>query len=313
MEQNEDSHFFIDELPVSYNVTESERNLVEYLGKHCKTDNFLWITFRLCDVHENFYEKCMKTIQYYSDSLQKIGFSVPELKHNMRNSNNVFTTFKSVYGQGRERLTVSQSKSKQNRNMYARELTKTGEIKKETSKQTSLKVCLPNNTVDGSRSVIIPVPNRDRPVDTVSHIMSTYFKTKEEPIVILLTEIKFLEDVSIILSNEGHKVVMYDPSREEPVSSENIKDVKNYLQNPSGVLLTAAEAFNGMQARNVVVVAGRSKEVRNYILRGISFVIFVQKMRFIDKYIYHDSSVHVDKSFLPIDVFHNDLSMTGQR
>ena len=106
---------------------------------------------------------------------------------------------------------------------------------------------------------------------------------------------------------------MYDPSGEEPVSSENIKALKNYLQNPSGILLTAAEAFNGMQARNVVVVAGRSKEVRNYILRGISFVIFVQKMRFIDKYIYHDISVHVDKSFLPIDVLHNDLSMTGQR
>ena len=126
-------------------------------------------------------------------------------------------------------------------------------------------------------------------------------------------EIKFLEEVSNTLSNEGHKVVMYDPSGEEPVSSENIKALKNYLQNPSGILLTAAEAFNGMQARNVVVVAGNSKEVRNYILRGISFVIFVQKMRFIDKYIYHDISVHVDKSFLPIDVLHNDLSMTGQR
>ena len=129
-------------------------------------------------------------------------------------------------------------------------------------------------------------------------------------IVILLAEAKFLPTAEKSLSSTPHKVLMFDPS----VSSDNIQQaVKNYLQNPSGILLTEAEAFNGMQARNVVVVAKRSTEVRNYILRGISFVIFVQKLRYINPYINHDSSVHVDKSFLPIDVFHNDLSMTGQR
>ena len=103
---------------------------------------------------------------------------------------------------------------------------------------------------------------------------------------------------------------MFDPS----VSSENIRQaVKNYLQNPSGILLTEAEAFNGMQARNVVVVAKRSTEVRNYILRGISFVIFVQKRGYINSYIYHDSSVHVDKSFLPAIVAKNDLTLTAKR
>ena len=311
MEENQDCHVFIDELPVSEEVTESEKIFVEYLENYSHTSNFLWITFRLCDVHESFYDKCKSTINFYKDSLQKIGFIIPQLKHNMRNSSNVFTTFDSIYGQGKEKLTVSLSKSVNNKYMYDKQLKRTSEIKKETSKQMSLKVLLPNNTVDGVRSVIIPVPDRDRPVDTLPYIISTYFNgNEEEPIVILLAEAKFLPTAEKSLSSTPHRVLMFDPS----VSSENIRQaVKNYLQNPSGILLTEAEAFNGMQARNVVVVAKRSTEVRNYILRGISFVIFVQKRGYINSYIYHDSSVHVDKSFLPAIVAKNDLTLTAKR
>ena len=102
---------------------------------------------------------------------------------------------------------------------------------------------------------------------------------------------------------------MYDSCGEDAMPTEKIELLKKYLHNPSGILLTGAETFNGMQARNVVVVAGSSKKVRNYILRAISLVVFIQKVQLIEPSIYNDSSVHVDKNFLPSTMQLNEFQM----
>ena len=85
------------------------------------------------------------------------------------------------------------------------------------------------------------------------------------------------------------------------------------LRNAKGVLLTEAEAFNGMQSRNIIVVGKNSKAVRNYILRGVSFVVFIQRIRFIERYIDHNSSVTVDKSFLSENIQKNTMLMRALR
>ena len=61
-----------------------------------------------------------------------------------------------------------------------------------------------------------------------------------------------------------------------------------------------------MQARNIVVLGSSSKRVRNYIMRGISFVVFIQKINQLDKKeILNSNTVYVDKSHLPENVKSN--------
>ena len=303
MKENKDSHIFIDEFPVTYEVSQNEKSFLEYLKERmANTDDYLWITLRLCSVPDKSYDKFMTTVDVYKQHLQEIGFEIPFLGNNMRNSSNVFKTFDSVYGQNEDRLTYYSDGT-------TKSLIKAGKPKKLIEKQTSLKVSIPNTTVDGCKSIIVPVDyNNHRSVDTLNYIISKYFKPSE-PVVILLAEPKYLQIAETALLKDRHEVTMYNSSGKEVVSSENIEELKKYLQSPSGILLTGAEAFNGMQARNVVVVAGSSKKVRNYILRAISLVVFVQKAQLIEPSIYNDSSVHVDKNFLPSTIQLNEFQM----
>ena len=226
----------------------------------------------------------------------------------MRNSNNVFTTFDAIYGQNEERLRFYCDGVKKS-------LIKAGKPKKLTVKQTSLKVSIPYSTVDGCRSVIVPVDySHNRSMDTLNniimYIIQQYFDLGE-PVVILLAEPKpkHLLAVEEALIQAGHPVLMYDSCGGDTMPTDKIELLKKYLHNPSGILLTGAETFNGMQARNVVVVAGSSKKVRNYILRGISQVVFVQNVKQFEPSIYNDTTVQVDRTFLPSNIRLNEHQM----
>ena len=150
-------------------------------------------------------------------------------------------------------------------------------------------------------------------MDTLPTVLDKYFKEDEEPVVILLTEPKYLEEVEEKLKESERKVLMFKSSSTEPLPQSKIEELKEYLKDPKGTLLTEAEAFNGMQARNLIVVGRKSKAVRNYILRAISFVVFIQRINFIEKYIDHNSSVTVDKSFLSENVQKNTMLMRALR
>ena len=58
------------------------------------------------------------------------------------------------------------------------------------------------------------------------------------------------------------KVVTYHFLNPETNIDEEKDALKEFLKKPRGVLITDAEAFNGMQARNTIFVGGRSTNLR---------------------------------------------------
>ena len=76
--------------------------------------------------------------------------------------------------------------------------------------------------------------------------------------------------------------------------------------------ITDADAFAGMQARNVIVIGDTSRAVRNYVMRTISFVIFIQQKSLFDQLINKNINVEVDKKFL-VDKLQDDelVSLKG--
>ena len=179
------------------------------------------------------------------------------------------TTFDSIYGMGKQRLDfVSDG--------VTQYVSRTERTRAVSTKLAVLRAQLPPSTVEGVKTVVVPVPTRDRPVDTLPTVLDKYFKEDEEPVVILLTEPKYLEEVEEKLKESERKVLMFKSSSTEPLPQSKIEELKEYLKDPKGTLLTEAEAFNGMQARNIIVVGKKGKAVRNYILRAISFIVFIQ-------------------------------------
>ena len=58
------------------------------------------------------------------------------------------------------------------------------------------------------------------------------------------------------------KVITYHFLNPNDNINEEKDALKEFLKKPYGALITDAEAFNGMQARNIIFVGGRSPNVR---------------------------------------------------
>ena len=68
MQSHEDCHFFIDEFPLAFERCVSDKTFLEYLKERTSlSNNFLWITLRLCETHEKLYDEFMKTVNFYKE------------------------------------------------------------------------------------------------------------------------------------------------------------------------------------------------------------------------------------------------------
>ena len=61
---------------------------------------------------------------------------------------------------------------------------------------------------------------------------------------------------------------------------KHVREVKEYLKKPEGILVTNITTFGGAQARNIIIIADdtrkvRSEYLRNMIMRTMSFVIII--------------------------------------
>ena len=139
-----------------------------------------------------------------------------------------------------------------------------------------------------------------------SYVFNTYFKKSTEPVVVLLTGSKFFETQNEkfierinITSNESRRTFLVYPFKSpSKVTKNEIDAIEKYIASPTGVLLTDSEAFNGMQARNVVVISDGNRMDRNFIMRANSFVVFIQKREHVDINIASKQNIYLDKSFL---------------
>ena len=135
--------------------------------------------------------------------------------------------------------------------------------------------------------------------DAVGHVLKTYFSDPQEPVVILVGERKQFPKTVEQCKETKRETVSYNVEDEDkPVSQNDIEELKGFIKQPSGVLVTNAEAFGGMQARNVVLVGRNSHAVRNFLLRGISFVVVIQPRPTFTDQLEKNPSVIVDRTFL---------------
>ena len=91
--------------------------------------------------------------------------------------------------------------------------------------------------------------------------MKTYFEN-DEPVVVLVAEPKNIEKVVEILNSKRRVIKSYPFLRATSFNKAQIEDLRMFLREPNGILVTDAEAFNGMQARNIVLLCGTSQIVR---------------------------------------------------
>ena len=107
------------------------------------------------------------------------------------------------------------------------------------------------------RTVVVPVQGNSRadykdPFDALSHVLNIYFKNPNEPVVVLIAESKYfasqndkyIERIKKA-ETESNRTFLVSPFKSpSKVSSIEIDKFEKFIESPSGVLLTDAEAFN---------------------------------------------------------------------
>ena len=296
---HDDAHLFIDEFPLTYERSDADVSFLNCIKERSKAKRYLWLTLRLCDVKNVFFEELSENKKHYETFLRNCGFEVPILTHNMRNSSFIVDTFETIYGYGqRNQDYKEEKKTRYERGMGPKD-----------AKMMVDKATLPSNTVQGMRTVVVPVQGNSRadykdPFDALSHVLNRYFINPNEPVVVLISESKyfatqndkFIERINKAASESKRPFLVYPFKSPMKVSSI---EIEKFIQSPTGVLLTDAEAFNGMQARNVVVISDGKRLDRNYIMRANAFVVFIQKRQEVDINITTKQNIYLDKTFLP--------------
>ena len=72
---------------------------------------------------------------------------------------------------------------------------------------------------------------------------------------------------------------VYYPSTQQ---TDYIEEIKDFLKNPHGVLVTAYDNFLGVQARNVVLFIGDETDqhmARSMVLRSMAFAIVIHNLQ----------------------------------
>ena len=317
MEKHKNAHFFIDEFPVQSKMSEDVVSFLAHI-KQNMSNRCLWVTLRLCEVRSRDHENIMKTIDFFKTFFKNCGFDIPVLNTNMRNSSSILSTYESVYGFGKKQNI--ERRKKENDKIISDD----ARIKEQV-KMVVDRASLPPNTVQGMKPVVVPVEGSSRrfhtePFGTLGYVIKTYFGNENEPIVVLITEHKYFgtsnEKYANIISKASEDCnrdfLIYPFRNKRKVSEKRMTELREYLRNPRGVLVTDAEAFNGMQARNVVVISDGKKLDRNYIMRANSFVVFIQKRELLYPFINVDKSISLDKTFLQENTKRNNWSITLQ-
>ena len=301
LRKHEDAHVFIDEFPLTFKRSNSDESFLRYLQARVRLNKYFWFTIRLCDVRNTDFKDLNENKSYYENFLMDCGFEIPILKNNMRNPSYILSSFDSIYGYNQ------QNEDERKSNLYLNY----GERPKDAKMMVD-KALLPPNTVQGIRTVVVLFqagPNTDfkDPIDTLSYVLNEYFTDPNEPVVVLVTETKyfasqytkFSKRIKKIENECNRTILVYPFKRTTKNPPEVISNVEEFIESPRGVFLTDAEAFNGMQARNVVVISDGKRLDRNYIMRANSRVVFILKTNGMDYRIVKRSDIVLDRTFLP--------------
>ena len=193
----------------------------------------------------------MNSVQIIRERLSRAGFGFPSLTLNMRNPVNIQTSYEKIYGYGETEERKNDSKRKEY-DIY----------KGATSKGTLIP-----STVRGKVTIVIPtLKAKLTTVELLGSVLLKYFD-KEEPVVVLIGQKSQKVDViskaaDCIREHDHFQNVVTYKFIGEHYNPDQDKCLERFLCEPTGVFVTDAEAFHGMQARNIVLVGSTSSNVR---------------------------------------------------
>ena len=180
---------------------------------------------------------------------------IVQLKHNMRNSENVINASLAI-----------------------------GNYEKEEKKNTS-DFLAPNKTLSGPVNYHYHNIHMLDPASLVKAVILKYFSNNPNvTIVVLIDTVNQEENLEPIFKGIKRHMqsllenIVYLPNKYSDESNTYIEQVRKFLDEPNGILVTHAHLFNGAQARNIIKISlGKSDNtyLRNLILRSMTFCISV--------------------------------------
>ena len=114
-------------------------------------------------------------------------------------------------------------------------------------------------------------------------VILKYFKHKPHESSLVLTELISSSSENIYNNLKKNfstnRNVVYLPSEKLPGADyeKHIREVKEYIEKPDGILVTDIESFHGAQARNIIIISDYNSRptMRNMIMRTLSFAIII--------------------------------------
>ena len=114
-------------------------------------------------------------------------------------------------------------------------------------------------------------------------VILKYFKHKPHESSLVLTELISSSSENIYNNLKKNfstnRNVVYLPSEKLPGADyeKHIREVKEYIKKPDGILVTDIESFHGAQARNIIIISDYNSRptMRNMIMRTLSFAIII--------------------------------------
>ena len=109
-----------------------------------------------------------------------------------------------------------------------------------------------------------------------------YFKHKPQKSIVVLHEFSYSETENIYNNLQKYfstdRNVVYLPSSIHDADYEkHIREVKEYLEKPEGILVTDIHSFSGAQAKNIIIIGDSFMFLRDMIMRTMSFAIIIHE------------------------------------
>ena len=251
IEKEKPQHVMVDEASISYSYFRDldKTNSILTSLPPLFPSSFLWIALHSSDLTDSSIgETPSKTdLEKWKRRLAQT-FTIPTLKHNLRNSHE-----------------VASARGSFNYNSVQSEALPTAPAPRPLPTLPPSPVCLP---------ILLPLHSSSQLGNAIKHA----YTSLESPttLVVLLDNLNKQDVVKTSLAQLGISVVTYSKPEERT-------DCKKFLQNPVGALVTTYEIFSGMEAANVIWVrVCLGGDNRSYILHRSCQLRAIHKLCFIE-------------------------------
>jgi hypothetical protein len=240
LEKSTYNYIFIDEMPPFINKTDAKHI-------YFSTDKTYCVAMKCDKYNDNINEDWIIQMEERYNAKRIM------LKHNMRNTKTI----------------VNLS------NCFLKNVSRRNQILNKAS-------VIPNKNITGPVCYHYLNIHRFRYSMLARAAIQKYFHCPKESVLVLAdnfinVNLEIYQDLLEYFSTDRNIVFLDKDCADDENHS---KKTKEYLENPEGVLVTNIKSFGGAQARNIILLVGLNpnfEQIRNMILRTISFAIVIQQ------------------------------------